>query len=66
MAIATKAKTFLATTVVQSIVNDIYAGKIVFSTVSNRALLADNYKPRAIEVYDSRKAPFLDHYRYAP
>ncbi|KAH8112747.1 receptor-activated Ca2+-permeable cation channel [Phellopilus nigrolimitatus] len=63
MAIATKAKDFLSTAVVQTIVNDIYAGRIVFSTVSNRSLLADNYKPRAIEIYDSRKAPFLNHYR---
>lgn len=63
MAIATKAKSFLASTVVQTIVNEIYAGRIVFSTVSNRSLLADNYKPRAVEIYDGRKAPFLDHYR---
>lgn len=63
MAIATKAKYFLATTVVQTTVNDIYAGRIVFSTRSNRSLLADNYKPRAINIYDIREAPFLDHYR---
>ncbi|THH07159.1 hypothetical protein EW145_g3575 [Phellinidium pouzarii] len=63
MAIATKAKSFLSTTVVQTIVNDIYSGRIVFSMVSNRSLLADNYKPRSVEIYDSRKAPFLDHYR---
>ncbi|KAI5119644.1 hypothetical protein M0805_009005 [Coniferiporia weirii] len=63
MAIATKAKAFLSSTVVQTIVNDIHLGRIVLSTVSNRSLLADNYKPRAVEIYDSRKAPFLNHYR---
>ncbi|KAL5526362.1 hypothetical protein ACEPAF_8085 [Sanghuangporus sanghuang] len=63
MAIATKSKAFLASTVVQAVVDDIYAGRIVFSTISNRSLLADNYKPRAVELYDGRKAPFLDHYR---
>ncbi|KAL5504342.1 hypothetical protein ACEPAH_8416 [Sanghuangporus vaninii] len=63
MAIATKSKAFLASTVVQAVVDDIYAGRIVFSTVSNRSLLADNYKPRAVELYDGRNAPFLDHYR---
>ena len=30
---------------------------------STHSVLADNYKPRAIEMYDYRKAPFLDHYR---
>lgn len=64
VAIATKSKNFLASSLVQVIVNHIYSGRIVFSTVSNRSLLADNYKPRAIEIYDSRTAPFLDHYRY--
>ncbi|KAF9810730.1 hypothetical protein IEO21_06822 [Rhodonia placenta] len=63
MAIATEAKAFLASPVVQTIVNDIYAGRVVFSMSSNHSVLADNYKPRAIEIYDGRKAPSLDHYR---
>ncbi|EJD07018.1 receptor-activated Ca2+-permeable cation channel [Fomitiporia mediterranea MF3/22] len=63
MAIATKSKSFLASAVVQAVVNDIYAGRLVFSAVSNRSLLADNYKPRPVEYYDGRRAPFLDHYR---
>ena len=63
MAIATKSKAFLASAVVPAVVNDIYAGRLVFSAVSNRSLLADNYKPRPVEYYDGRKAPFLDHYR---
>ncbi len=48
----------------QKVVNDIYSGRVIFSTAAHRSVLADNYKPRAIEVYDCRKAPFLDHYRY--
>ena len=63
VAIATNSKAFLSSSMVQLVVNDIYAGRIVFSVASNRSLLADNYKPRAIEVYDVREAPFLDHYR---
>ncbi|KAI9061112.1 hypothetical protein FKP32DRAFT_1759858 [Trametes sanguinea] len=63
MAIATESKAFLASPLVQSVVNDIYAGRMVFSMTSNRSVLADNYKPKSIEVYDVRKAPFLDHYR---
>ncbi|CCL98789.1 uncharacterized protein FIBRA_00794 [Fibroporia radiculosa] len=63
MAIATESKAFLSAPVVQTVVNDIYAGRVVFSMASNHSVLADNYKPRAIEIYDSRNAPFLDHYR---
>ncbi|KAI0951035.1 hypothetical protein AcW1_008184 [Taiwanofungus camphoratus] len=63
MAIATESKAFLSSPVVQTVVNDIYAGRVVFSMSSNHSVLADNYKPRAIEIYDCTKAPFLDHYR---
>ncbi|RXW22827.1 hypothetical protein EST38_g3005 [Candolleomyces aberdarensis] len=63
MAISTEAKAFLAAPVTQKVVTDIYAGKVVFSSFANRSILADNYKPRAIEIYDAKKAPFLDHYR---
>lgn len=64
MAIATQAKSFLASPVTQKVVNDIYSGRVVFSVAANRSILADNYKPRAIEIYDSRSSPFIDHYRY--
>ncbi|TFK83312.1 hypothetical protein K466DRAFT_665921 [Polyporus arcularius HHB13444] len=63
MAIATESKAFLASPLVQTVVNDIYTGRMVFSMTSNRSVLADNYKPRSIEVYNVSKAPFLDHYR---
>lgn len=63
MAVTTQAKAFLSSPVVQTVVNDIYSGRIVFSTAGRRSMLADNYKPRAIEIYDCMKAPFLNHYR---
>ncbi|KAK0487093.1 receptor-activated Ca2+-permeable cation channel [Armillaria novae-zelandiae] len=63
MAISTESKHFLSCPVSQKVVNDIYSGRVIFSTAAHRSVLADNYKPRAIEVYDCRKAPFLDHYR---
>lgn len=63
MAIATESKAFLASPLVQTVVNDIYSGRMVFSMTSKRSVLADNYKPRSIKLYDVRKAPFLDHYR---
>ncbi|KAJ7574426.1 receptor-activated Ca2+-permeable cation channel [Mycena floridula] len=63
MAISTRAKEFLSSPVTQRIVNDIYSGHVVFSMTGTRSVLADNYKPRPIEIYDCRNAPFLDHYR---
>ncbi|OCH84728.1 hypothetical protein OBBRIDRAFT_741085 [Obba rivulosa] len=63
LAIATESKAFISTPAVQTVVNDIYAGRVVFSMSSNRSVLADNYKPRPIEIYDFRQAPFLNHYR---
>ncbi|KAF6757068.1 receptor-activated Ca2+-permeable cation channel [Ephemerocybe angulata] len=63
MAIQTEAKDLLAAPIAQKVVNDIYAGKVVFSAVANRSILADNYKPRAIEIYNAKQSPFLDHYR---
>jgi len=63
MAITTHAKSFLSSPVTQKVVNDIYSGRVIFSTVANRSILADNYKPRAIEIYNPYKAPFIDQYR---
>ncbi|KAF8150616.1 receptor-activated Ca2+-permeable cation channel [Crassisporium funariophilum] len=63
MAISTQAKTFLASPVTQKVVNDIYSGRVVFSVAASRSILADNYKPRAIEIYNPLNAPFLNHYR---
>lgn len=63
MAIATNAKRFTASPVVQKVVNELYRGDVVFGMMGHRSVLADNYKPREIEIYDVSKAPFLDHYR---
>jgi hypothetical protein len=64
MAISTQAKAFLASPISQRVVHDIYYGRIVFTIARRRSILADNYKPRAIELYNYRSAPFIDHYRY--
>lgn len=63
MAIATEAKQFISSPLVQSVVNDIYNGRVVFSMMSLNSVLADNYKPRTIDFYDVGRAPILDHYR---
>jgi hypothetical protein len=63
MAISTQAKEFLASPVTQQVVNDIYSGRVVYSVATYRSILADNYKPKAIEIHDPLNAPFLDHYR---
>jgi len=64
MAISTYSKRFLSSPLTQTVINDIYSGRVVFTTVAQRSLVADNYKQRRIEIYDCRKAPILDHYRY--
>ncbi|KAI0067204.1 hypothetical protein BV25DRAFT_1911871 [Artomyces pyxidatus] len=63
MAIATRAKRFISSPIVQAVVNDIYSGRVVYSTTANRSIVADNYKQRAVEIYDSRNASWLNHYR---
>ncbi|KZV94710.1 hypothetical protein EXIGLDRAFT_739859 [Exidia glandulosa HHB12029] len=62
-AISTKAKHFLSSALVQKVIYDIWSGNIEFSTLSTRAVLADNYKTRQIEFYDCMKGPVLNHYR---
>jgi hypothetical protein len=66
MAISSSAKRFVASPIVQSVVNDIYSGRVIYSSSAHRSIVADNYKPRAIEIYDSRNAPWLNHYRSGP
>lgn len=66
MAISSSAKRFIASPIVQSVVNDIYSGRVIYSSSANRSIVADNYKLRAIEIYNGRNAPWLNHYRYVP
>ncbi|KAG8997457.1 hypothetical protein FRB90_012495 [Tulasnella sp. 427] len=64
MAIMTESKYFLASPLVQEVINEIWSGRVLFSSSSNHSLLADNYKTRPIATYhDPKGAPFLDHYR---
>ena len=59
----TESKEFTSSPLVNNIVNDIFMGRIVFSTPSAHALVRDNYKSREIEIYDPGTSPFLNHYR---
>ncbi|KAH9063947.1 hypothetical protein EDB87DRAFT_1673307 [Lactarius vividus] len=63
VAISSSAKRFVASPIVQSVVNDIYSGRVIYSSSANRSIVADNYKLRAIEIYNGRNAPWLNHYR---
>ncbi|KAH9998811.1 hypothetical protein BJV74DRAFT_187360 [Russula compacta] len=63
VAISSSAKRFVASPIVQSVVNDIYSGRVVYSPSAHRSIVADNYKVRAIEIYDCKNAPWLNHYR---
>ncbi|GJJ08340.1 hypothetical protein Clacol_002551 [Clathrus columnatus] len=62
MAVSTDSKRFISAPLTQAVVNDIYSGRIIFTTISKNSLVADNYKQRQIEIYNCRKAPVLDHY----
>jgi hypothetical protein len=66
MAISSRAKRFVASPIIQSVVNDIYTGRVIYSSSAQRSIVADNYKPRVIKIYDSKNAPWLNHYRYGP
>lgn len=63
VAIATESKHFLSTPLAQTVINDIYTGRVVYTVASTRSIIADNYKQRQIEIYDPKNAPWLDHYR---
>jgi hypothetical protein len=63
MAISTKAKKFIASSVVQSVVTAIYDGRVVSHSAGTRSVIADNYKTHGVTIYDVRNAPVLDHYR---
>lgn len=63
MAISTQSKRFLSSPLVQNVINDIWAGRILLSSATNNALVKDDYKTREITTYDFRNEPFLDHYR---
>lgn len=63
MAISTQSKQFLSSPLVQNVINDIWAGRILLSSASSHALVRDDYKTREITTYDFRNEPFLDHYR---
>jgi hypothetical protein len=65
LAVATRAKAFIASPVAQNVVNDLYSGNVVFSLNTKHSFLTDNYKPRAIQIYDVHKTHFLNHYRYS-
>jgi len=66
MAIFSRTKRFVASSIVQFVVNDIYSGRVVYSSSANRSIVADTYKLCAIEIYDSRNAAWLNHYRCGP
>ncbi|EJU02408.1 hypothetical protein DACRYDRAFT_66519 [Dacryopinax primogenitus] len=63
MGIFSQAKFFMSSPLVQGVVNEIWSGRVLYSSSSDRSLVADNYKTRFIQIYDARVAPFLDHYR---
>lgn len=63
LAIVSEAKRFIRAVPTQRVINNIWIGKIVYSTTGFRYLIKDQYKRRPIMKYDLKAAPLLDHYR---
>ncbi|KLT45208.1 hypothetical protein CC85DRAFT_299674 [Cutaneotrichosporon oleaginosum] len=63
MAIISQSKAFIRSPSCQKVIEGIWSGKIVYTSLNTHALIQDNYKKRPIQIYNPHKAPFLDHYR---
>ncbi|KAJ8611231.1 hypothetical protein MRB53_038075 [Persea americana] len=63
VAIISEAKSFLATSACQKIVDSVYRGRITYTPTSFIDILPDHYKTRAVTLYDPRRAPLLNQYR---
>ncbi|OTA38593.1 hypothetical protein BTJ68_01379 [Hortaea werneckii EXF-2000] len=63
VAIVSEAKSFLASSACQRIVDNVYRGRIIYTPTSFIDILPDHYKNRGISLYDPRKAPLLNQYR---
>ncbi|KAK4698715.1 hypothetical protein P7C70_g7555, partial [Phenoliferia sp. Uapishka_3] len=65
LAVFTKAKRFIRSSLVQQVISAIADGSISYRPEGGaHSLLNDDYKSKpVVEVYDWRKEPFLDHYR---
>jgi len=63
LAIVCEAKRFIRAVPTQKVITSIWTGRIVYSSVSLRYLIKDQYKKRPIMKYDYKNAPLLDHYR---
>lgn len=63
LAIVSEAKRFIRAVPTQRVILDIWRGKIVYSSMSFRYIIKDQYKRRPIMKYNPRNAPLLDHYR---
>lgn len=63
LAIQCEAKTFLATPVMQEIIDMIYDGKITYLPPARVSVIEDSFKLFSAERYDARSRPLLDHYR---
>lgn len=64
LAIISGSKRFIRSPSCQKVIEGIWTGKIVYTSVNEHALIQDNYKKRPIQLYNPHKAPLLDHYRW--
>ena len=63
VAIVSEAKSFLASSACQKVVDAIYRGKVVYSPNSFIDILPDRWKKRPISLYDPRRGSLLNQHR---
>jgi len=63
VAIVSEAKSFLASSACQKVVDAIYRGKVVYTPSSFIDIISDHWKRRPISLYDPRRGPLLNQYR---
>ncbi|CAE6367254.1 unnamed protein product [Rhizoctonia solani] len=63
MAVVGSAKRFIKSSACQTVIDDIYWGRIVYQASSDHSILADTYKLKPIHFYNPHRSPLLNHYR---
>ena len=63
LAILSGSKAFISSPACQRVVNAVYLGQVVYTSLSFVDILPDHYKHHPVSLYNPRKAPYLNHYR---
>lgn len=63
LAIISESKILISSKACQRVVNAVYEGEVVYTSLSFVDILPDHYKYHPVSLYEPRKAPLLNHYR---